>query len=58
MLDNIDDLHKMMRHEGISYGDDSEEIEEEENNDRELIQEFMRYTYEAQERIAKIERTN
>lgn len=60
MLDRLDDIRKLMQQENVSANThDSVDIDEENpNNDRELIQEFLQYTKDAQDKLADMETNN
>ena len=59
MFDSLDELHKIMQQENISVNLDNYEIDEDHpNNDRELIDEFLLFTKQAQDLIAKMEANN
>lgn len=58
MLDRIDDLHKLMQSENISAMTHEEIDEDNINNDRELIQDFLHHTVMVQDRLADMESNN
>lgn len=58
MLDNIDELHNIMRQENVTVEGSIVEDEDQPNNDRELIDEFLRLTKTAQDHISKMESNN
>lgn len=58
MLDRIEDLHKLMQSENISAMTIEDIDEENINNDRELIQEFLQHTIIVQDRLADMEKNN
>lgn len=58
MLDRLDDLQTMMVSNGISAQMDSIDDEENVNNDRELIAEFLMYTKDAEEALNSMDNNN
>ena len=60
MLDRIEDLRKLMQQENISANITNDETFDDENpnNDRELIQDFLDYTVLVQDRLADMEKNN
>lgn len=60
MLDRLDEFRNLAKGKGISIDMDAPLIfaDEEKNNDRELIEDFLFYVKEAQSALEKMEKNN